>query len=167
MPKQIPIDYKKLVKVLAATGSAAVVVGGTIAAGYEGLVTKAYRDAIGIPTACIGETLHVKIGDEFTPEQCYAKFGLRLVGFKANIDKCLIKPASLPVKVQGAFLSLAYNIGEPTFCKSSVARYANQGLLPKACDAILLYNKANKRVLLGLVNRRQAERKLCLEGLST
>lgn len=36
----------------------------------EGLSTSAYRDPIGIPTVCVGETRGVKMGDRYTREEC-------------------------------------------------------------------------------------------------
>ena len=38
--------------------------------GFEGLRTVAYKDPVGIPTACFGETLGVEMGQEYTVEQC-------------------------------------------------------------------------------------------------
>ncbi len=35
-------------------------------ASFEGLRTIAYRDPIGIPTVCFGETAGVKLGDKIT-----------------------------------------------------------------------------------------------------
>ncbi len=160
------VDVKQLSKVISGTVAGAVALAAVTAAGWEGLKTKAYRDAIGIPTVCIGETLHVKMGDEYTPEQCYKMFGVRIQAFSDGIDKCLVKPDALPDKVRASFISLSYNIGVGAFCQSTVHRKANEGKLREACNAILLYNRANKKVLLGLVNRRQAEQALCLEGLT-
>jgi len=130
--------------------------------GYEGLRTAAYRDVVGIPTVCFGETRGVKMGDSYTVEQCKEMLGDGLIEFAAGVDRCLIAP--VPDKSYTAFVSLAYNIGTGAFCKSTVVRKANAGDLVGACNAIVMWNKAGGRVIQGLVNRRADEKRLCLEG---
>jgi GH24 family phage-related lysozyme (muramidase) len=61
-----------------------------------------------------------------------------------------------------AIISLAYNIGTNAFAKSSVLRNLKAGNKQAAADSFLAWNKAGGKVLKGLVNRRQAERKLFL-----
>lgn len=133
--------------------------------GFEGLRLVAYQDVISVWTACYGETKGIKPGMKFTKEQCDIMFIERLQEFEAGMRKCLKAPDAIPDKPYVAFLSLAYNIGNGAFCRSSIARKANAGDLRGACNAITLYNRAGGRVVRGLVNRRAAERKLCLEGL--
>lgn len=146
---------------LTAAGALAVAVVG----GYEGLRTKAYRDVVGIPTVCFGETRGVKMGDTYTVDECKAMLGDGLTEFEADIRRCLVAPDKIPDKPYVAFLSLSYNIGIGAFCRSTVARKANAGDIRGACDAILAWDKAGGRVIAGLTTRRQGERKLCLEGL--
>jgi lysozyme len=132
---------------------------------FEGLRTVAYRDPIGIPTYCFGETLHpsgrpVQLGDKATVDECKDLLASRVVEFGDGVDKCLTRPARPNPKA--AYTSLAYNIGVPAFCKSSIARKHNAGDELGACEAILLYNKAGGMTLPGLVKRRGEERKICL-----
>lgn len=61
-----------------------------------------------------------------------------------------------------ACASLAFNIGAPNFAKSSVLREINFGNYKLAADRFRLWNKAGGKVLQGLINRREAERKLFL-----
>lgn len=61
-----------------------------------------------------------------------------------------------------AIISLAYNIGVNGFKRSSVLRLLKQGDKLNAGNAFLLWNKADGKVLKGLVNRREKERKLFL-----
>lgn len=144
-------------------------VAGSLAVGlvgaWEGLRTTAYRDVVGIPTVCFGETRGVKMGDKYTVDECKAMLGDALAEFETGMRRCLTNPDKIPDKPYVAFLSLSYNIGTGAFCKSTVARKANAGDLRGACDAILAWNKAGGRVIQGLVNRRKDERKLCLEGV--
>lgn len=150
-------------------GAVGLTVAGSLAVGFiggwEGLRTKAYRDVIGVPTICFGETRGVKMGDTYTVDECKAMLGDALVEFEAGMRRCLSAPDRIPDKPYVAFLSLAYNIGNGAFCKSSIARYANAGNLKAACDSLLLYTRAGGKVVQGLVNRRKEERKLCLAGL--
>lgn len=146
---------------LTAAGALAVAFVG----GWEGMRLKAYRDIVGIPTVCFGETRGVKMGDQYTAEQCRAMLGDGLAEFEAGIRRCLVAPDKIPDKPYVAFVSLSYNIGQKAFCGSTVARRANSGDLRGACEAIVAWNKAGGRVVQGLVNRRAAERAMCLEGL--
>lgn len=129
-------------------------------AGAEGLRTAVYLDPVGIPTYCFGETQGARLGDSYTPEQCKAKLGARVLEFGAAVDRCVHVPIS-PSRKAG-YTSLAYNVGTDAFCKSSVARKANDGDVQGSCDAIRLYVYAKGIKLPGLVKRREQERALCL-----
>lgn len=132
---------------------------------WEGRELRAYRDIVGVPTICMGETRGVQMGDVATPAECDTMLAKGVAEFEAAIRPCL--PAILPDKTRAAFISLAYNIGSGGFCASSISRRALAGDLPGACNAIMLYNKAGRplKVIRGLTNRRAAERDLCREGL--
>lgn len=132
--------------------------------GYEGLRTTAYRDVVGIPTVCFGETRGVKMGDRYSVEECQVMLGTALVEFETGMRKCLVAPDAIKDKPYTAFLSVTYNIGTGAFCGSSMARLVNAGDIRGACDALLRWNKAGGRVIAGLTRRRQEERALCLEG---
>ena len=132
---------------------------------HEGLKLKAYPDVIGVWTACYGETKGIKPGMKFTKAQCDKMFVERLVEFETGMRKCLRNPDSVPDKPYLAFLSLAYNIGTPSFCSSTLVKKVNAGDLKGACNYLLKYNRAGGRVWKGLVNRRERERAYCLSGL--
>lgn len=132
--------------------------------GWEGLRTVAYRDIVGVPTVCFGETRGVQMGDRYTVEECQVMLGNGLVQFETGMRRCLTKPDAIPAKPYVAFLSLSYNIGTGAFCGSTVARKANAGDIKGACNAIPAWNRAGGRVVQGLVNRRAEEQRICLEG---
>lgn len=146
----------------------AVTVAGSLAiqtvGGFEGLKLYAYRDVIGVWTACYGETAGIRPGMKFSKATCDNMLVDSLVKHEQGMRACLKAPDALPVKVYVADLSLTYNVGVGTFCKSSVAAYQNAGNIKASCDRFLLYNRADGKVVAGLTKRRQAERKLCLEG---
>lgn len=127
----------------------------------EGLREYAYRDPVGIPTVCFGETAGVRLGDHKTVAECRALLSDDLLSkYGPAVDRCIKHP--LPDGRKAAYTSIAYNIGAGAFCKSSIARKENAGDYAGACDALLLYNKARGVPLPGLTARRQQERKLCL-----
>ncbi|AXP07713.1 putative endolysin [Sinorhizobium phage phiM6] len=132
---------------------------------WEGVRTTAYRDIVGIPTVCFGETRGVKMGDKYTLAECKEMLGDAVIEFEQGIRKCLKSPDKIPDEVYVTSLSLSYNIGQSAFCKSTVARRLNEGNFRAACNAISLFNKAGGKVSKGLINRRAEEKKICLEGL--
>jgi len=132
--------------------------------GFEGLRTVAYRDVVGIPTACVGETKGIRMGMTFTKPQCEAMLLKRLSeDFAPAMERCAKQPMSDDQYV--ANLSLIYNIGEGAYCKSTVVRLWNEGDRRGSCRAFMAWTKAGGRVVAGLVKRRQVEMALCLKGI--
>lgn len=152
-------------------GGAVVAVAFGAIASHEGYSEKAYIPVKGdVPTICYGETRGIRMGMSRTRAQCDEMFLKGLSDFADGIESCVTRPMGDDLYV--AMLSLAYNIGvgspkHPGFCQSSVVRLYNAGDRRAACNAFLLYDKGGKprRVLAGLVKRRQAERALCLKGI--
>lgn len=132
---------------------------------WEGLRLTAYRDIVGVPTVCFGETRGVKMGDRYTADECRVMLGDGLAEFETGMRRCLVAPDAIPAKPYVAFLSLSYNIGTGAFCRSTLVRKVNAGDIRGACDEILKWNRAGGRVVKGLSNRRKEERAICLEGL--
>lgn len=153
----------RLKKFGAVTAAGALAIG--LVGGFEGLRLRSYPDVVHVWTVCYGETRGVKPGMTFTKPECDAKLAAALVDFETGMRRCLKQPDAIPDKPYVAFLSLSYNIGTHAFCGSTVARRANVGDLRGACNAISAWNKAGGHVVRGLVKRRAAERKLCLEGV--
>lgn len=132
---------------------------------HEGLRTVAYKDVVGVPTVCFGETRGVKMGDRYTVDECKAMLGEAIVEFAERLDKCLAHPERIPDKTYVALLSWSYNVGSGAACKSTLVRKANAGDLKGACAELLKWTKAGSRVIRGLVTRRNEERALCDEGV--
>ena len=131
---------------------------------FEGLRTVAYRDPVGIPTVCFGETDGVKLGDKFTVEQCKDMLGERVLEFGRGVDRCT-KPA-LPPTRKAALTSFAYNVGVEAYCGSTLVRKLNAGDTMGACNELLKWTKAKGITLPGLVKRREQERAMCMEGIT-
>ncbi|KFL25082.1 lysozyme [Devosia sp. 17-2-E-8] len=144
-------------------GSAAFAVVLSMVAGFEGLRTVAYRDPVGIPTICFGETRGVKMGDQKTADECRQMLGDRLIEFSSGVDRCL--RVDVPAYTYAAFVSFSYNVGVGAFCSSTLAKKANAGDLRGACNELGRWTRAKGLELPGLVARRAEERKWCLAGL--
>ena len=132
---------------------------------WEGYSSKAYRDIVGVPTICWGETKGVKMGDVMTKGQCSELFQRRLAQFEEEVLSCTPALANHPVKRLVAFVSHAYNVGTGAYCNSTLARKFNAGDIKGACNELPKWSKAGGKVVFGLVRRRAAERAMCLEGL--
>lgn len=155
-------------RVIRNTALAAVLV--SMVGGFEGLRQTAYLDPVGIPTICFGETRGVKLGQVKTRSECDALLIGSLVRHEKGMVKCLNNSQILPDKTYGAFLSFTYNVGVGAFCKSTLARLANQDRLIAACRQLPRWTKVTigqrKVELRGLVKRRNAEMAMCLEGVA-
>jgi lysozyme len=149
-------------RLVGTVAAAAIAIVGT----YEGLSLTAYKDIVGVPTVCFGETRGVNMGDRYTKAECQTMLGDGLKDFEGRMRACLTAPDQIPDGPYVAFLSLSYNIGSGAFCKSTLVRKANAGDIKGACDQLLNWNRAGGKVVKGLTNRRQDERKICLEGLA-
>lgn len=133
--------------------------------GFEGYSAKAYPDIIGVWTACYGATKGIKPGMTFTKAECDEKFIVELIEHENGMRRCLKTPDTIPDKPYIAFISLTYNIGTGGFCNGTMPKLINAGKIKEACNFLLNYNKAGGRIIKGLVNRREKEKKFCLSGL--
>lgn len=132
---------------------------------WEGTKTVPYRDIVGVWTVCTGET-RVEMR-RYTREECRDMLGKAIKSdYGAGVIKAvpaLAKPER--VNQLAASISLAYNIGNAAFTRSTVARRFNAGNWRGGCDAFLAWRFAGGREIRGLLNRRKEERALCLSGL--
>lgn len=134
-----------------------------ILCGAEGVRQNAYSDVGGVPTICFGETKGIRIGDHKTLAECNAMLDGRLQEFAAGVDKCT--SVELPPERKAAMVDFAYNVGTGAYCKF-IAPQLNSGKTIEACDHLLRFTKAGGIEFPGLVKRRNAERLLCLKGLT-
>jgi GH24 family phage-related lysozyme (muramidase) len=149
----------------------AVVVASVIAistpfiAKWEGLETTAYRDIVGVPTVCYGETRGVKMGDTYTKEQCMEMLKKGVAEYYAKLQPYMTNP-NIPISVQASMLELAYNVGVSAVGNSTMMRLANQGKYVEACNELSKWVRAGGKVVKGLENRRaDSKYNLCLKGL--
>lgn len=141
------------------------------AEGYYGYV---YKDPIGVLTYCYGETQNAKDmkGKTFTEKECHDLLLARMAHYEQGNAKCVPAYETFNPYVQMAFNDFSYNLGNGTFCNSSIAEYLNRGDIKGACGRIMLYNKARDpkthllKELPGLTIRRSKEQMFCLKGVA-
>lgn len=143
-------------------GGAVAALAVALVGGFEGVRTTAYRDVVGVPTVCYGETQGVRMGDTYTPAQCKAMLVASLETYASGIERCVTVP--LPDERYVSLISFSYNVGIRAACDSSVVRLINAGRTREGCDALRKWNRAGGVVFPGLTKRREAERALCLVG---
>lgn len=154
-------------RLIAAGASGLIVAAGSIAYLFEGEKRQSYQDPVGIWTACIGHVdASINHGQTFTEEQCSQFFHRDLSWALSAVEKCT---PSVPDAMKPALVSFVFNVGNNAYCQSALAGLANKGDLCGACNQLSRWIYATKPdgtkvVLPGLVKRREAERKSCLDG---
>ena len=127
---------------------------------YEKFVPATYTDAVGVPTIGFGTTRGVKPGQKITVERALIVALADATAIAKEVQSCISVP--LAQYEFDAFVSLAYNIGGPAFCKSTLVKKVNAMDYEGACAEILKWNMAGGKVLNGLTARRQSEYSMCM-----
>lgn len=152
----------------------ATIVGGAMAIAlpfiskHEGTEYRPYRDIAGIWTVCQGITGHdVVKGKTYTQKECDTLLAKHIAIHKKAVDSAL--KVEVPVSTRAALYSLSYNIGTNAMRNSTAIKRINRGDIRGGCEAFSMWNKITKNgkkiVSKGLVNRRNAEIKLCVSEL--
>lgn len=151
-----------LTKKLLTLGTSAIiaVIGGYMIMPWEGMENHAYRDIVGIPTLCFGETKGVKMGDYRTDEQCEESLSKELAVYNQAMKKYVKVPLRPYEEV--AYTSFVWNLGETNFRNSTLLKKLNAGDRAGACNELLKWNRAGGVEVRGLTNRRLAEHKTCV-----
>lgn len=128
----------------------------------EGLRLKAYKCSAGVPTIGIGSTFYedktrIKMGDIITRERAFQLFSNTVKSYESAV-RAFVKPP-LTQNQFDALVSLVYNIGAGNFSTSTVLKRININPNDKEGieEAWKRWNKANKKVVKGLVIRRNKE----------
>jgi lysozyme len=142
-------------------GAAALVL--PFVARWEGTIPKTYRDPVGILTACTGHTgPELRMGQTWTQAECEEMLAGDLLTAARGVQDCVTEPLS--DQELAAYTSFAFNVGTSAFCGSTLLVKLNAGDHVGACEEISKWIYAQGVRLQGLVNRRAAERSLCLAG---
>ena len=129
---------------------------------WEGYEPEAYKDVVGITTACWGDTQNVEMGKRYTRAECEARLERQALAHVEPVLRCTPRIKGSQLIAAG---SLTYNIGPAAYCRSTVAKRFNAGRLREGCEAFLMWDRAGGKRIRGLTNRRRYEREVCLRGL--
>lgn len=132
---------------------------------FEGLRLEAYLDSAGIATIGFGTIKYpngnkVKLGDKITKTQAKEYKLYDLKEFESTVNTSVKVP--LTQNQYDTLVSLSYNIGSGAFKNSTLLKKLNASDYKGAAEQFLVWNKVNSKRVQGLVNRREAERKLFL-----
>lgn len=141
----------------------ALLIAGALVGGWEGYSHIGYDDGGGVPTACKGHTgKGVEIGQFYSDQQCNKWFQEDIT--RANRAVIALIHVDIDPKTEAAFTSWVYNVGIQAAAGSTLVRLANQGAIVDACNQLSRWVYDNGQRVQGLVNRRLAERRFCLDG---
>ena len=148
----------KRLPVAALVLSASTLVGLAVHEGYRGT---AYIPVPGdVPTIGFGETKGVKHGDSTDPVRALIRLQSSADQYAAAVKRCA--PVPMYQREFDAAISFVYNVGPTAFCNSTMAKKFRSGDYAGACNELPKWVYVKGRRVQGLVNRREAERKLCL-----
>lgn len=121
---------------------------------WEGTKLDPYKDVGGVPTVCTGQT-HVEMR-HYTREECDVMLRKEL---KARMEFVRsVNPRIVEDPLQwAAHADLAFNVGNATYARSSVATLYREGHEQAACHAIGKYRLVNGKVWRSLVARREGD----------
>lgn len=135
-----------------------------IVAVWEGSRPTVYADIVGVPTVCYGHTgPDVKLGQ---PKRTRAECDRLLTGDLSEaygyVQRCT---PGLPEPTQAALVSFVFNVGPSGVCGSTLQRHMRAGNIAQGCGQLMRWVNAGGRRVQGLVNRRTAEYKVCMQGV--
>lgn len=142
---------------------------------WEGLKTKLYEDAAGLPTIGVGHLLkkdelasgriniqgvQVEYGAGLSDEQVSALLGQDLHPAENAVNSGT--KVELNQNQFDALVAFTFNTGTQAFTDSTLLKLLNQGNYDAVPDQLRRWTKAGGKVIQGLVNRRENEIKLWL-----
>lgn len=152
------MSLKNRLAVAALSLSAAGLVG---IANFEGFSEKAYIPVAGdVPTVGFGSTEGVKMGDTITVPKAIERLYRDTEKAESAIGRCVKVP--LAQHEYDAFTSFAFNVGAEAFCSSTLVKKLNASDYAGACAELKRWVYVDGRRVQGLVNRREAEFRLCM-----
>lgn len=162
-PKQ-PLTGKQKGGAAAAALAAMLALATPFVGGWEGHSSKPYADKLanGLLTVCFGETrVEMRTYTRAECDQMLSEgLGEFAWGVAARNPELVYRP-----RQWAAATSLAYNTGLANYRKSTVAKLFSAGRFRDACNGFLAWRFAAGKEVKGLLNRRKAERAMCLSDL--
>lgn len=166
---------KAITRRMAALGlsGAAALSAGYLIVPWEGAVKNrdgehvAYYDAVGIPTACYGQTGRdlydrvIKVGTTYSEDECIIMLSRSIPKYEREVERYTQVPFASTYQ-KAALISFAYNVGTGNYSSSTLLKELNKGNHDEACEQLLRWKYAGGKVLPGLVKRRADEKSWCV-----
>ncbi len=128
---------------------------------FENFRSTSYKCPSGVWTIGYGSTgKDIVEGMTWTDAQCEERFQRDLSRFEKAVEALVLVPVN--ENQFAALVSFAYNCGMHAFYSSTLLRCLNKGHPDDAAEEFKRWNKVTGRVLQGLTDRREAERRLFL-----
>lgn len=161
VPMDAPSPGKGKLVAIVGTAAAGLI---AVVAQWEGIRTEPYPDKLanGILTVCYGDT-EVEMR-RYTKEECQDLLARRLADYAAPVLKRNPELKGHDPQVIAA-TSLAYNTGIAAYSRSTIARHFSEGKWVSACNGFMAWTRAGGQVRQGLVNRREAEKRICMRDI--
>lgn len=125
---------------------------------FEGCRLTAYLCPAGVPTIGYGRTAGVKLGMKITQAQADEYLKQDLKKYEGYVNKYV--KHTLTQNQFDALVSFTYNCGP-----GNLQKLIKNRTLEQIAETLPAYNKANGKVLAGLVRRRKMEQELFLKGM--
>ncbi|HAT63173.1 MAG TPA: hypothetical protein DCS66_01035, partial [Flavobacteriaceae bacterium] len=122
---------------------------------FEGCELKAYRCPANVLTIGYGHTKNVTEDMEITQQEANDMLDEELIEYCEYIDK-MVK-VSLNQNQFDALVAWIYNLGPTNFRNSTLLTVLNQERYSDVPEQIKRWNKADGKILDGLIKRREAE----------
>lgn len=149
-------------RLIGAGATAVLTAAGGLAYLFEGEIRTPYVDPVDVLTVCVGDTQNIVHDKLYSEYECTQRFLEDLRTAEKAVNRCT---PNLPNGIKPALISFTFNVGQGNYCRSTLARLANEGRYVDACKQLYRWVYAKGKILPGLVRRREAEAKLCLNGL--
>ena len=131
-----------------------------------------YKDSVGVWTNGFGNTNNVAPAQKITVERGLIDLGNNVNEHANGLKRCF-GDAVLYQHEFDAYLDLAFNVGYPSVCKSSITKKIKSGQYEAACKTILSFDKVTingekvschdpKNNCLGRVKRLESAYKTCV-----
>lgn len=164
--QQKPPINKKIA--VAGGASAAVIALALAVAGLkpdEGKRNYTYLDIANLPTDCYGHLDRTsKVGSYHSDAECEALLSKDAKAALQHVKACAPTLDNRPYQL-AATTRLAFNIGWPKFCSSTIAKKFNAGNFKAACQGFPAWKFVNGKPVVAIENRRKREMAQCLTGL--
>lgn len=154
----------KLIAVFAAAGIGAstAFVANDLTLPLEGFSTTVYKDPVGLPTVCVGHMdKTLRQGESFSLDECMQMFAEDWKKHEQQLNSVVTVPFKSEWE-KAALTDFTFNVGIGSVQSSTLIKLLNQGKHKEACQQLIRWNKAQGRVLKGLVVRRRKELQYCL-----